>query len=157
MEIKILLAYIGVGIMVGGSFAASAIGVSICGQSVIGAMKKRPEKFGTYMIFSALTTSQGIYGLVGFFLLQPFLLLGEAITPTQAGAILGAGVLMAIAGLAANIGQAKICANGIEATASGHNVTANTLIMAAFPETFGIFSLLVLFLVRMMIMPMGGL
>jgi V/A-type H+-transporting ATPase subunit K len=152
MEIKILLAYIGVGIMVGGSFAASAIGVSICGQSVIGAMKKRPEKFGTYMIFSALTTSQGIYGLVGFFLLQPFLLLGTDITPTQSGAILGAGILMAIAGLAANIGQAKICANGIEATASGHNVTANTLIMAAFPETFGIFSLLVLFLVRAMIM-----
>ncbi|MDR0332706.1 MAG: ATPase [Dysgonamonadaceae bacterium] len=145
MEMNILLAYIGIALLAGGSFVASAIAVTICGQTVIGAMKKRPEAFGTYLVLSALTTSQGIYGLVGFFLLRGYLV--PDITFVQASAIFGVGLLMAVAGIFANVGQAKICANGIEATASGHNVTANTLIMAAFPETFGIFSLLVTLLV----------
>jgi V/A-type H+-transporting ATPase subunit K len=145
MELNILLAYVGIALVAGGSFVASAIAVSICGRTVIGAMKKRPESFGTYLILSALPASQGIYGFVGFFLLQPFLV--PTITLLQASAIFGAGLVMAFAGIFASIGQAKICANGIEATASGHNVTANTMIMAVFPELFGIFSLLVTILV----------
>ena len=145
MEMNILLAYVGIALVAGGSFVASAIAVSICGRTVIGAMKKRPESFGTYLILSALPASQGIYGLVGFFLLQPFLT--PDVTILQASAIFGVGLVMAVAGIFASIGQAKICANGIEATASGHNVTGNTMIMAVFPELFGIFSLLVTVLV----------
>lgn len=125
---------------------ASAMAVSICGQTVIGALKKRPDRFGTYLLLCALPTSQGIYGLAGFFLLQPFLV--PTITMLQASAILGIGIVMTVAGIFASIGQAKICANGIEATAAGHNVTGQTLTMAVFPELFGIFSFLVLFLVR---------
>jgi V/A-type H+-transporting ATPase subunit K len=148
MEMNILLAYIGIALVAGGSFVASAVAVSICGRAVVGAMKKRPEAFGTYLVLSALTTSQGIYGLVAFFLLQPILALGAEISFVQASAIFGVGLLMAVAGYFANVGQSKICANGIEATAAGHNVTVNTMIMAAFPETFGIFSLLVAILIR---------
>jgi V/A-type H+-transporting ATPase subunit K len=145
MEVNILLAYIGIGLLVGGSFTASAVGVSICGQTVIGAMKKRPESFGTYMLLSAVAMTQGVYGLVVFILLQGFLV--PEITALQSSAILGVGILMAVAGYFANVGQAKILSNGIEATAAGHNVTAKTMIMAAFPETFGLFSFLVAVLI----------
>ena len=150
MDVNFLVAYIGIGLLVGVSFMASAVAVSICGQAVVGAMKKRPESFGTYMILSALTTSQGIYGFVAFILFRPILLQPE-ISSMQATAILGAGILMAVAGYFANVGQAKICANGIEATASGHSVTAKTMILAAFPETFGLFSLVVAVLISIAI------
>ena len=149
MEINILLAYIGIALVAGGSFLASALALPICGQAAVGAMKKRPESFGTYLLLSALPASQGIYGLVAFFLLRGFLV--PEITALQSSAILGVGLLMAVAGIYASIAQAKVCANGIEATASGHNVTGPTLTLAVFPELFGIFALLVAVLVSQVI------
>ena len=145
MEINILLAYIGIALLTGGSLVASAIAVAICGRTVIGALKKRPESFGTYMLLCALPTSQGIYGILGFFLLQGFLT--PDVTLLQASALLSLGLIVGAVGIFASIGQAKICANGIEATASGHNVWARTMVMAVFPETFAIFALLVMFTV----------
>jgi V/A-type H+-transporting ATPase subunit K len=149
MEMNILLGYIGIALVAGGSFLASALALPICGQAAIGAMKKRPEAFGTYLIFSALPATQGIYGLVAFFMLRDFLVAG--ITIVQASAIFGVGLLMAAAGIYASLAQAKVCANGIEATASGHNVFAPTLILAVFPELYGIFALLVGILVSQVI------
>jgi V/A-type H+-transporting ATPase subunit K len=149
MESNILLAYVGIALIAGGSFVASAIAVTICGKTVIGAMKKRPESFGTYLLLSALPTTQGLYGFVAFFLLRDFLV--PEITALQASAIFGVGLLMAVAGIYANVGQSKICASGIEATAAGHKVTGNTLIMAVFPELYGLLSLLVMLMVRAII------
>ena len=141
MEMNILLGYVGLALIVGGSFLASALALPIAGQATIGAMKKRPESFGTYLIFSALPATQGIYGLVAFFMFRDFLV--EGITIVQASAILGVGLLMAVAGIYASLAQAKVCANGIEATASGHNVFVPTLVLAVFPELYGLFAFLV--------------
>ena len=145
MESNILLAWIGIALITGGSFVASALAISICGQTAVGAMKKRPESFGAYLLMCALPVTQGIYGLVAFFLLRGFLV--AEITSAQAGAIFGVGLVMAVAGIYASLGQAKICANGIEATASGHNVMGGTIALAVFPELYGIFTLLVAVLV----------
>lgn len=149
MEMNIFLAYLGVALIAGGSFVASALAVTICGQTVIGAMKKRPESFGSYLLLCALPTTQGLYGFVAFFLLRDFLV--PDITALQASAIFGVGLLMTVAGIYASVGQAKICANGIEATAAGHNVTGKTMIMAVFPELYGLLAFLVMFLVRAII------
>jgi V/A-type H+-transporting ATPase subunit K len=149
METNILLAYVGIALLTGGSFVASALAVSICGQTAVGAMKKRPESFGNYLLLCALPATQGIYGLVAFFLLRDFLVVG--ITALQASAIFGVGLMMAGAGIYASLGQARICASGIEATASGHNVLGSTLALAVFPELYGIFSLLVAVLVGQVI------
>ena len=59
----VLLAYVGVALMVGLSGIGSAFGLTICGNAVVGAMKKAPEKMGTYIALSALPGSQGLYGL----------------------------------------------------------------------------------------------
>ncbi|MDR1402329.1 MAG: ATPase, partial [Tannerellaceae bacterium] len=50
----ILLAYIGIGFMTGLSFIGSSFGVTICGNTVVGAMKKNPDALGTYIALSAL-------------------------------------------------------------------------------------------------------
>ena len=150
MELNILLAYIGIALLTGGSLAASAIAVSICGRTAIGAIKKRPEGFGTYLILCALPNTQGIYGILGYVMLSDFLT--PYVTLLQASALFGLGLMIAVVGNFASIGQARICANGIEATAAGHNVTTRTIIMAVFPESFAIFALLIMFLVRATIM-----
>jgi V/A-type H+-transporting ATPase subunit K len=131
--------------MTGGSFVASALGCSMCGNTVIGAMKHRPEAFGMYITLSALPSSQGLYGFVGYFMVKNFLI--ESITFLQASAILCMGLLMAIANLYSCLNQAQICANGIKEIRDGNNVFTATMILAVFPELYAILALLITILV----------
>ena len=143
---NLLIAYIGIALMVGLSGLGSVFGLTICGNTVVGALKKRPDAMGIYILLSALPSTQGIYGFVGYFLLQGFLTAG--ITALQAAAVFGAGLALGIVALFSAIRQGQVCANGVAATGAGHNVTAGTMIMAAFPEFYAILALLVLILIR---------
>ena len=69
----IILAYLGVALCVGLSGVGSAYGVTICGNAAIGAFKKNPSASGSYIALAALPSSQGLYGFVGFFMLQGLL------------------------------------------------------------------------------------
>ncbi len=145
METAFILAYVGLGLMVGLAGMGSAMGTSISGQSAVGAMKKNSGAFGTYMMLSALPGSQGIYGFVCYFLVSP--LITESMTMQQGAAIFGLGILVGIVNLVASIFQGKVCANGIAAIGNGHDVSTNTLILAAFPELYAILTIPVVFLV----------
>lgn len=146
MDFNLILAYVGIALMVGLTGIGSVYGLTICGNAVVGALKKRPDALGTYILLSALPSTQGIYGFVGYFLLQGFLT--TQITALQAAAIFGAGAALGFVGLFSSIRQGQVCANGIAATGAGHNVTAGTMIMAAFPEFYAILALLSLILIR---------
>ena len=135
----ILLAYVGIALMTGLTFIGSSYGVTIAGNAVVGAMKKNPDALGTYIALSALPSSQGLYGFVGYFMMQKFLV--DSITMLNATAIFGAGLVLGFAGLFSSIRQAEVCANGIAAIGQGHNVFSNTLILAVFPELYAIVAL----------------
>lgn len=145
MDVNLILAYLGVAIMIGLTGIGSAYGLTICGNAVVGGLKKRPDAMGTYILLSALPSTQGIYGFVGYFMLQQFLV--SDITALQSAAILGSGIALGSVGLFSAIRQGQVCANGIAATASGHDVTAGTMIMAAFPEFYAILALLSLIII----------
>lgn len=141
----IILAYIGIACMTGMAFIGSAYGVTICGNAVVGAMKKNPDALGSYIALSALPSSQGLYGFVGYFMMSGFLTAG--ISWLQASAILGAGLMMGFSGLFSSIRQGEVCANGISAIGGGHNVFGATMVMAVFPELYAILALLVVILI----------
>ncbi len=145
MTFNLVLAYIGVALMVGLSGIGSAYGLTICGNTVVGALKKRPDALGTYILLSALPSTQGIYGFVGYFLINGYLT--PEMTAIQAAAIFGGGLALGVVALVSAIRQGQVCANGVAATGAGHNVTAGTMIMAAFPEFYAILALLVLILI----------
>ena len=50
----IVLAYIGIGLMVGLAGTGSAFGCSIAGSASVGAMKKNADGFGSYLLLTAL-------------------------------------------------------------------------------------------------------
>ena len=77
----IFLAYMGIFLMVGLTGVGSAIGVTITGNASIGALKKNPDAFGNYMVLSALPGTQGLYGFLGYFLLQKHLVPGLQLQP----------------------------------------------------------------------------
>ncbi|MCD8268514.1 MAG: ATPase [Parabacteroides sp.] len=141
----ILLAYLGIALMTGLTFIGSSYGVTIAGSAVVGAMKKNPDALGTYIALSALPSSQGLYGFVGYFMMQKYLV--EGITMLNAAAIFGAGLILGFAGLFSAIRQAQVCANGIAGVGAGHNVFGATMVMAVFPELYAILGLLVVILI----------
>ncbi|MDR3127621.1 MAG: ATPase [Tannerellaceae bacterium] len=142
---ELLLAYVGIAFMTALSFIGSAYGVTICGNAVIGAMKKNPDALGSYIGLSALPSSQGLYGFVAYFMMQDFLV--PEISWAAACAIFGAGLMVGFACLFSAIRQAQVCANGVAAIGAGHNVFAATMVMAVFPELYAILALLVSILI----------
>ncbi|MCF0196563.1 MAG: ATPase [Bacteroidaceae bacterium] len=142
---EIFLAYLGIALCVGLSGVGSSYGVTICGNASVGAFKKNPGANGSYMGLTALPSSQGLYGFVGFFMLNSHVF--EGMTMSAACAIFGVGLANGLVCMYSAIRQAKVCANGIGAIGAGHNAFGTTMVMAVFPELYAILSLLVLILV----------
>jgi len=141
----IVLAYLGIALMIGLSGTGSAYGVTIAGNATIGALKKNPSASGSYIGLTALPSSQGLYGFVGYFLLGKFL--SPEISWFVAAAVFGAGLGLGLVAFFSAIRQAQVCANGIAAIGSGYNVFGTTMILAVFPELYAILGLLVLILI----------
>ncbi|MEA4850768.1 MAG: V-type ATP synthase subunit K [Paludibacter sp.] len=141
----IILAYIGIGLMVGMSGVGSAYGVTITGNATIGALKKNGDAFGNYMVLCALPGTQGLYGFLGYFLLKSHLT--PEMTWPAAAAVFGGGLALALTGFFSAIRQGQVCANGISGIGSGYDVFGKTLILAAFPELYAIVSLAAVFLI----------
>jgi V/A-type H+-transporting ATPase subunit K len=144
---ELVITYIGLGVMVALSGVGSAIGVSIGGQASIGALKRRDDAFGNYMLLSALPGTQGLYGFAGFFIINTSGTISNDMTMVQAAAILGAGIMLGVVSLMSAIQQGKICGNGINAIAGGNDVFGKTMVLAVFPELYAIIAFAATFLI----------
>lgn len=141
----IVLAYIGVGLMLGLAGIGSAYGVSITGNATVGALKKNPDKFGNFMVLSALPGTQGLYGFLGYFLIS------GALTPDMnwfsAAAIFGAGLALGFVCLFSALRQGQVCANGIAGIGAGYDLFGKTMILAVFPELYAIVAVAATFMI----------
>ncbi|MBK9254014.1 MAG: V-type ATP synthase subunit K [Saprospiraceae bacterium] len=147
MESGILLAYLGIAFMIGLSGIGSAVGVSIAGSASMGALKKNESAFGSYMLLSALSGTQGLYGFGGFFIINTSGLLTENITLLQGSAILSCGISLGLVCLLSAIKQGQICAHGISGIGSGFDLFGKTMVLAVFPELYAIIGFSATFLI----------
>ena len=145
MTTALVLAYVGIALMIGLCGIGSALGVTYGGNATVGAMKKNDEAFGNYLVLSAMPGTQGLYGFLGFFLLQG--VLTPEIAMNQALAVFSCGLFLGVVGLVSAIRQGQLCANGITAIGNGHDVFGKTLILAAFPELYAIIAVAATFLI----------
>ncbi|HPX99348.1 MAG TPA: V-type ATP synthase subunit K [Bacteroidaceae bacterium] len=147
MMSNLVLAYVGVALMIGLSGIGSSYGVTITGNAAIGALKK-VDKFGNFIVLTALPGTQGLYGFAGYFIFANMAgVLTPDITAFQAAAVFGGGLALGLVGLFSAIRQGEVCANGIHGIAQGHDVFAKTLILAVFPELYAIVSLAAVYLI----------
>jgi len=145
-DFAFVLAGVGLALMVGLSGCGSAIGLVISGSCVIGAIRKRPEAFGTAMVAAVLPSTQGIYGFVGFMIYMPTVAPGMSML--NASIVFGAGLMLGLVALVSAIQQGIVCASSVNAIGSGHNTLGPGLIMAALPEFYAILSLVAAILVQ---------
>ena len=76
-----ILGYLGLGLMLGLSCVGSTYGTTIAGNAAEGALKKNKEKSSSYMVLSALPSTQGLYGFVAFFFNAPSAALPAIVVP----------------------------------------------------------------------------
>ena len=92
----LILASTGLALMLLLSGIGSAIGVSMGGNATIGALKKNPDPFGSYMLLSALPGTQGLYGFAGFFIVNSSGTISSEMSLLQGALILAAGLALGI-------------------------------------------------------------
>ena len=156
MTIALILAYTGLAVVLGLSGIGSAFGVSIAGNATVGALKKNEEAFGNYMVLTAMSGSQGLYGFAGFFLLYNEAILTPDMSIFTGTAIFGAGLMLGLVGLFSAIRQGQVCANGIAGIGNGYNLFGRTLVLAVFPELYSIIALAAVFLVQTRVLDVIG-
>lgn len=142
-----MIAYTGIILMIALSGIGSAYGVTIAGNATVGALKKNDGAFGSYLVLTALPSTQGLYGFAGYYMMQSiFNVLNPEISALQACAVLASGAALGLVALFSAIRQGQLCANGVAAIGQGHEVFGSTLILAVFPELYAIVALAATFL-----------
>ena len=132
-----ILGYLGLGLVLSLAGIGSSFGTTIAGNAAEGALKKKPENSGNYLVLSAVPATQGVYGFVAF-----FMMMGKFNTDPESGLMMfGIGLCVGLVCMISAIRQGQICANGIVGISQGHNVFTNTLIYAALPEFYAILGL----------------
>ena len=145
MDLGVVLGVIGAGISFGAAGLGCGVALGRAGQAAAGVIAEDPRKFGQALVLQAVGTTSAIYGL-----LLGFLILTKALTVTDVGsglALLVAGAIMGIIGMAVSIEQGKTMVAGIILIGKRSGEMAKALIIIAIVETIQIFALLFAFLI----------
>lgn len=123
----------------------SAKAVGRVGAVAAGVLTEDPNKFGKLLILQALPGTQGIYGLLMWFMVlqQSGLLGGQTDITWQKGmAFLMAVLPLAIVGYYSAVYQGMVSVAGVEMVAKRPEEQSKALVMAAMVETYAILALL---------------
>lgn len=137
--------------MLGGVLAAgmagigSARGVGLVGEVAAGVLTEEPSRFSKMLILQALPGTQGIYGLLTWFmiLIRSGILSGNTDITWQRGlAFLVAALPAAFVGYFSAIYQGQVAASGIGLVAKRPEEQSKAIVLAAMVETYAILALL---------------
>lgn len=149
---------IGVGLVFAGAalaaalgFSGSAIGMGHAGQAAAGVLGEKPHLFGKMLLMQALPGSQGIYGLVGAFLILNFAGIlggdGAVVIDTSLGLqYLMAGLPIGIAGFFSGMFQGIVAAAGVSMIAKDEANMGRAIVLSVMVETWAIFGVLISFI-----------
>ncbi|MFW6210144.1 MAG: V-type ATP synthase subunit K [Patescibacteria group bacterium] len=150
--------FIGIGLVFAGAaiaaalgFSGSAIGMGHAGQAAAGVLGEKPQLFGKMLLMQALPGSQGIYGLVGAFLILNFsgILGGDGSVAIDAALglqYLMAGIPIGVAGYFSGMFQGIVAASGISMIAKDESNMGRAIVLSVMVETWAIFGVLISFI-----------
>lgn len=147
----VILVFVAAAITAVFAFIGSLVGMYYAGQAASGVVMEKPNLFGKMLLMQALPGSQGIYGLVGAFLILNFSGLlggdGTTIVSTAAGIqYLIAGLPIAITGLLSGIYQGIVASKAVSLIAKDESNTGRAVVISVMVETWAIFGLLISFI-----------
>ena len=123
----------------------SARAVGNVGEAANGVLTEDPDKFGKLLILQALPGTQGIYGLLTWFMimLRSGMLAGNTDISWQRGlAFLMASLPIAIVGYYSAVYQGRASEAGVALVAKRPEEQSKAMVLAAMVETYAILALL---------------
>jgi len=146
--------FLGAALAVALPCSGSAIGVGCVGRASAGALSVDPSKFSRALILQILPGTQGLYGLVVWFLALMKLGLFDGSlannltvwTISQGLLFFGACMPVAIGGLIFGIVQGRLCASDLSLIAKRPDELSKGIILAIMMEFYAILCLLATFL-----------
>ena len=130
--------------------AGSGIGTGIAGQAGAGLVTEDPSKFGKVMILQVIPGTQGLYGLVVFFvaIMNMGLLDGSAanLSFVEGCRYFAACLPIGIGGLVSGAAQGKVAASSMNILAKKPDDWSKGMILCITVEFYAILSLLASFL-----------
>ena len=140
------IAFIGMAAALGLSALGSAFGTGIAGQAGAGLVTEDPGKFGKVMILQVIPGTQGLYGLVVFFvaILNMGLFNGTAadLSFVDGCRYFAACLPIGIGGLVSAVAQGKVAAASVNLLAKNPDHWAKGMILCITVEFYAILSLL---------------
>ena len=148
------LAYFGAAIAVALCCIGSAKGTGMVGEAATGVISETPEHFSKCMILQVLPGTQGLYGIVAWFmvLLKLKVFGGQManLTIQNGVAIFWACMPIALGGLLSAIAQGRVAAASINIVAKRPDQFSKGIILAGIVEFYAILSLVATILLVMM-------
>ncbi|HHX19878.1 MAG TPA: V-type ATP synthase subunit K [Clostridiaceae bacterium] len=123
----------------------SAKVVGKLGQAATGILAEDPSLFGRLLILQALPGTQGIYGLLGWFMImnQSGMMAGNTNITVQQGILfLLAALPVAVIGLLSAFHQGKVAESGMALLTKQPQAGGNAIVLAVMVETYAILALL---------------
>lgn len=139
------LAFIGFALAVGLCCIGSAKGTGMVGEAATGVLSETPEHFTKCMILQALPGTQGLYGLVAWFMvmLNVGVFGGSPVSTVQQGmAYFAACMPIAFGGLLSAIAQGRVAASSVNIVAKRPEESTKGIILCGIVEFYAILSLL---------------
>ncbi len=141
-----VLAFIGAALAAGLAGWGSAKGVGLAGETAAGVLTEKPELFGKLLILQAMPGTQGIYGLLVWFIVmvRGGFLAGTSgdLTSLQGMQFFAACIPVMVVEYYSAIYQGRVSANGMMMLAKQPGEQSKAIVLAAMVETYAILALL---------------
>ena len=139
------LAVIGGAIALAGGLAGSAIGIGIAGSAGAATLSEEPGQFRNVILLASLPMTQTFYGLIVLILILQIVVpsIREMTDPGGVGfAVLGIGIIAAMAEGFSAAYQGSVCASGISLLPKTKGtILTGSMILAVFVELIGVLGL----------------
>ena len=139
------LAFLGSAIAVALCCVGSAKGTGMAGEAATGVVSESPENFSKCLILQVLPGTQGLYGLVAWFMvmLNIGVFGGDPVGNVQQGmAYFAACMPIAFGGLLSAIAQGRVAAASVNIVAKRPEEATKGIILCGIVEFYAILSLL---------------
>ena len=148
------LAYLGAALAAGLACVGSAKGTGIAGEAGAGLLAEDPSQFSKCMILQVLPGTQGLYGIVAWFmvLLKLNVFGGSMVqlTISQGMTLFCACLPIALGGLLSAIAQGRVAAASINIVAKRPEESTKGIILCGIVEFYAILSLVATILLVLM-------
>lgn len=136
------LAVLGGALALAGGLAGSSMGIAVAASAGVATLSEEPGQLRNVIVLASLPMTQTFYGLIVLILILTAVIPGLPAEGGSGFAVLGCGVIAALAEFFSGAYQGSVCASGISLLPKTKGrILTNSMMLAVFVELLGVLGL----------------